>query len=318
MRGNITKRGERSWRVKFDVGRDPVTGRRLTRYVTVKGTKKDAQQELTRLLSRVDEGSYVDPTKMTVAEYLRHWLKSDIARRLAAKTAQRHGEICEHYIIPRIGALPLRKLTGLHIEAMEADLQKNGRKPKKASERDGGAAGGPLSMQTVKHVHRTLSQALKHAVSLGILSKNPAQTIKAPKVPQREIRILLKEEIPALLRAARGSWLYAPVVLGVTTGMRRGEILGLRWRDIDMKAGVLTVQQTVELVGNTIQFKSPKTARSRRTIDLPAFTVEALREHKKNQAEDRLKMGLGKDDRDLVFTRPDGSLISPNAFTKGV
>lgn len=304
--GHIRQQGKKSWEIKFDLGRDPVTGRRITKYVSFRGTKRDAERELTRLLSTRNEGTYVDPTKMSVAEYLRHWLDSDVDRRLAAKTAQRHREICEKNIIPRIGLLPVRKLTPLNIEAMEVDLQKEGRCKGK----------GGLSAQTVKHVHRTLSQALAHAVRLGVLARNPAQAVRPPKPPEREIMILLKDEIGTLLRSARGTWLYGPVLVAVTTGMRRGEILGLRWRDIDLQSSKLSVQQTAEYVNRELNFKAPKTTGSRRTITLPAITVEALKTHRKAQLEDRMKLGLGRDDKDLVFTNALGEPILPYALTK--
>jgi integrase len=268
--GHIRQRGERSWQLKFDLGRDAVSGQRLSRFVTFKGTKREAQAELNRLLNRRNEGTYVDPTKMTVAEYLDHWLAVDIARRVARKTAVRHEQIIRRQIAPRLGHVPLRKLTPVHIEAFEAELQREGYVK-------GSKAGQGLTAQTVLHVHRTLSQALAHAVKTGVLFKNPAEQVKPPRPPRREIVILSKAEVAALLRAAEGGPLYLPILIGVTTGMRRGEILGLRWSDIDLKAARLTVNQSLERLGGKTVFKPPKTTGSRRTITLPALTVEALR-----------------------------------------
>jgi integrase len=128
----------------------------------------------------------------------------------------------------------------------------------------------------VLHVHRTLSQALAHAVKTGVLFRNPAEQVKPPRPQNREIAILTKPEIATLLRAGEGSWIYLVVLVGVTTGMRRGELLGLRWPDIDFGAARLTVNQSLERVKGKTVFKSPKTKGSRRTITLPALTVEAL------------------------------------------
>src|SRR5215467_13215777 len=114
--GHIRQRGKQSWLLKFDLGRDPATGKRISRFITFRGTKREAQAELNRLLNRRNEGTYVDPTKMSVAEYLKHWLSADIDRRLAAKTATRHRGIVRHQIIPRLGNLPVRKLSATHIE----------------------------------------------------------------------------------------------------------------------------------------------------------------------------------------------------------
>jgi integrase len=302
--GHIRQRGEQSWQLKFDLGRDPATGKRLSRFVAFRGTKREAQAELNRLLNRKNEGTYVDPTKMTVAEYLEHWLNVDIDRRLAGKTAARHRGIVRHQIVPQLGRLPMRKLTAVHIEACEAELQRKGYVK-------GRKQGSGLSAQTVLHVHRTLSQALAHAVKIGVLFKNPAEQVKPPRPAGREIAILSKSEIATLLRSAEESWIYLPVLVGVTTGMRRGEILGLRWSDINLKASRLTVNQSLEGKG---RFKSPKTSGSRRTITLPGLTVEALIRYKAVQAAERLKLGLGKPD--LVFTRSDGSPMDPDSITK--
>jgi integrase len=315
--GHIRQQGKGSWELKFDLGRDPMTGRRITKYATFRGTKRKAQEELTRLLGHRDQGSYVEPTKMSLAQYLRHWLAADIDRRVAARTAARHRGIAEKNIIPKLGHIPVRKLTALHIEAFEAELQRQGwTKPRrKPSDGDQLEARG-LSAQTVQHVHRTLSQALSHAVRLGVLFKNPAQQVKPPKPDRREIKILGKDEIGTLLKAASGTWLYLPALVAVTTGLRRGELLGLRWSDLDLKAGMLTVNQSMERIKGEIAFKAPKTKTSRRSITLPAVAIQALHEHHLDQAEARLKLGLGGDPRGLVFTRADGRPLDPDSLSK--
>jgi integrase len=305
--GHIRQRGRQSWELKFDLGRDPATGKRVSRHVTFRGTKREAQAELNRLLNRRNEGTYVDPTKMSVGEYLEHWLSVDIERRVAAKTALRHRGIIKHQIIPRLGNVPVRKLTATHIEAFEAQLQRSGYVK-------GSKAGEGLTAQTILHVHRTLSQALAHAVKTGVLFKNPTEQVKPPRPARREIAILSKPEIAMVLRAAEPTWLYLPVLVSVTTGMRRGELLGLRWSDLDLNSARLTVNQSLERVKGKTIFKSPKTTTSRRTVTLPALTVEALKEHRAAQAAERLQLGLGKPE--LVFSRSDGSPLDPDSVTK--
>jgi integrase len=266
--------------------------------VTFAGTKREAQAELNRLLNRRNEGTYVDPTKMSLGEYLEHWLAVDIDRRVANKTAVRHRQLVQRQIAPRIGEVPMRKLTPVHIEAFEAELQRSGYVK-------GRRAGEGLTAQTVLHVHRTLSQALAHAVKTGVLFKNPAEQVKPPRPPRREVAILTKAEVATLLRAAGA--LYLAVLVGVTTGMRRGEILGLRWSDIDLKAARLTVNQSLERLGGKTAFKPPKTAGSRRTITLPTLTVEALSAHRAEQA----RIGAGE----LVFSH-GGIPWDPDSLTK--
>ena len=264
-----------------------------------KGTKREAQAELNRLLSRKAEGTYVDPTKMSVAAYLEHWLSADIERRVARKTAVRHRQLVQRQIAPAIGQIPMRKLTPVHIEAFEAELQRSGYVK-------GRKAGQGLTAQTVLHVHRTLSQALAHAVATGVLFKNPAEQVKPPRPPRREIAILSKPEVAAVLREAGP--LYLPVLVGVTTGMRRGELLGLRWSDVDLAKAKLTVNQSLERLAGKTVFKSPKTTGSRRTITLPALTVEALSAHRAKQAR------IGGEE--LVFSHADGSPWDPDTLTK--
>jgi integrase len=315
--GHVRQQGKGSWELKFDLGRDPLSGRRITKYATFRGTKRKAQEELTRLLAHRNEGTYVDPTKMTVAAYLRHWLEADIDRRVAARTAARHRGIAEKNITPKLGHIPIRKLTALHIEAFEAELQRQGwAKPRrKPSDGDQLEARG-LSPQTVQHVHRTLSQARSHAVRLGVLIKNPAMQVKPPRPQRREIKILSKDEMGTLLKAAQGTWLHLPVLVALTTGLRRGELLGLRWSDLDLKAGTLTVNQSLERLKGKVTFKAPKTKTSQRSITVPTFTVHALQEHRATQAEERMKLGLGRDPRGLVFTRADGEPLDADSVTK--
>ncbi len=165
----------------------------------------------------------------------------------------------------------------------------------------GRKAGQGLSAQTVLHVHRTLSQALAHAVKTGVLFKNPAEQVKPPRPPKREIAILTKPEIATLLRAAEPTPIYLPLLVAVTTG-----ILGLRWSDLHLKAGKLTVNQSLERLRGKTVLKPPKTAGSRRTITLPALTVEMLSAHRAKQAR------IGADE--LVFSHsgiPRTLTVSP-------
>ena len=140
-----------------------------------------------------------------------------------------------------------------------------------------------------------------------MLFKNPAEQVKPPRPPRREIAILSKAGVATLLRAAEGSSLYLPVLVAVTTGMRRGELLGLRWSDIDLKASRLTVNQSLERFKGGTSFKSPKTQGSRRSITLPALTVEALKEHRAQQG----RIGTGE----LVLSH-DGIPWDPDSLTK--
>ena len=193
----------------------------------------------------------------------------------------------------------------MHISAAWADALSNGRCDGK----------GGLSAQTVKHLYRTLSQALKRAVRWRLIVQNPAEAVDPPRSPRRDMESLTPAQSGKLLHAIDSSALYMPVLLALMTGMRRREILGLRWRDVDLDRAVLSVRQTLQRTTDGLSFEAPKTRRSKRKIDLPASTVVTLRQHKKRQAEDLLARGV-RDRFDLVICRRDGQPIQPRSLTK--
>ncbi len=304
--GNITRRGKSSWRIKYEIARDPLTGARQTRFLTVRGTKKDAQRELTRILHEIDEGAHIDATKESVGEYLARWLRDYAKVNVAPKTFERYSEIVDKHLTPALGAIVLKDLKPLHIQGYYSDALESGR------------LNGPggLAPRTVHHYHRILSQALKQAVRWRMLAINPAEAVTPPKPEETEIEILNNDELARLLQRARATRYYPAILLAATTGMRRGEVLAVRWRDIDLDGAVLTVNQSVEETKAGLRVKSPKTKRSRRNITLPILTVQALRQHRVCQLEERMKLGLGRDHDGLVFTDLEGGLVRPRNLTK--
>ena len=213
-RGNITRRGKRSWQLKFDVGVD-AKGKRRIRYVTVQSTRQDAQKELTRLLAQHDAGTLPEPSKVTVAEYLRRWLGEEPKdgeqppvppAGLAPKTAERYRELAEGQIIPHLGSILLQKLRPARVADWHEDLLKAGSRK-----------GKPLSAQTVGHAHRVLHRALERAMGSEIISRNVADVISPPKVRKKEIEILTADEIADTLAKLDGHPLYAIAVFDLAT-----------------------------------------------------------------------------------------------------
>lgn len=307
MRGNITRRGKASWRLKFDLGTDPATGKRNTQLVTVRGTKKQAEAELNKRLNQIEEGTFVEKSGATVAEYARHWIETIAPSKASAKTLERYGEIIEKHIVPRVGAVHLQKLNGPRIDAFYQQLRVDGRADGK----------GGLAPQTVLHIHRLLSQILASAVKARKLRQSPMEAVQTtPKVRKEEIQVLDDAELAVLLKHLKGRAIYMPVMLAASTGMRRGEVLAVRWKDIDLDRATLQVAQVAEETKAGVTVKEPKTDRSRRSITLPARFVHELRIHKKQLAEHRLKLGLGKDEQDLVFPTFDGRMRTPRPFSK--
>jgi integrase len=307
-RGNITRRGKRSWRVKFDVGYD-AKGKRKVRFVTVKGTRQDAQKELTRLLAQHDAGTLPEPSKTTVREYIEAWLgpapepgKEAIPPAgLSLKTAERYRQLADQQIYPHLGNVMLQKLKPSQVADWHETLRQKG-----------GMKGRPLAPRTVGHAHRVLHRALERAVERETLSRNVASIIKPPKVEEGETEILDGKQIAAVLDGLEGHDLQPIVDLDLATGLRRGELLALAWRHLDLDAATLRVERSLEETRAGLRFKPPKTKHGRRTLSIPATTVAVLREHRRKQLELRVKLGRGRPDPDaLVFANPDGSTIAP-------
>ena len=273
--GHIRPRGKGAWELKFDVGHDPLTGRRVTKYATVKGPKRDAQRELRRRLEAVDQGRHADPGKLTLSDWLGQWLEL-VQNEVSAKTWEVWSEIVKNHLVPALGALPLGKVQPVHIQSYYAEAMKVGRCDGK----------GGLSAQTVCHHHAVLFAALKRARSLRLIVGNPAEDVKRPKVERQEIEYLDPSDAAKLLQAAAGLRLRVPIFIALATGLRRGELLALRWSDLDLGRGSLTVAQAVEQTKEGLRFKTPKTRRSRRTITLSPSVVELLLSHKAEQAKE--------------------------------
>ena len=303
MRGNITRRGKSSWRLKLDLGSSG--GQRQTRYVTVRGKRQDAERELTRLIAAFDNGSFVEPTKVTVADYLRAWLNGPHG--LAGKTAERYWQLAEQQIIPHLGDLPLQKLRPAHVADWHTKLVTAG-----------GKDGRPLSAQTTVAAHRVLHRLLARAVAVELLPRNVASAVKPPKVEETEVESLTADQIGRVLKALEGHYPLQPIaVLALSSGARRGEILALAWKNVDLDATTIKIERSLEQTKAGLKFKAPKTKHGRRTVALPPIALEALRAHRRRQLELRLAVGLGKPDPDaLVFCGLDGSPIPPNNLSR--
>ncbi|MEO6025580.1 MAG: site-specific integrase [Candidatus Binatia bacterium] len=257
-------------------------------------------------MSTVHEGNYVAAGRLTVAEFLKKWLADYAKQTVAARTSERYAELLRLHVVPTLGQHQLSKLEPLHIQHLYSTLLESGR-------RDGK---GGLSPQTVVHCHRVLRKALKHAVKWQLLIRNPAEAVDPPRVDHREMTTLDEEEVAGLFEAVRGTRLELPVVLAVSTGLRRGELLALRWRDVDLEKATLAVRQSIEQTKNGLAFKEPKTRRGRRVVALPNVTVEALRRHRTDQAKRRLSLGSAYKDQGLVLTRLDGRPMDPAETSK--
>lgn len=226
---------------------------------------------------------------------------------VGGKTFERYGEIVERHLIPALGKHPLAKLHATHIQAYYSKARISGRLNGK----------GGLSEKTLAQYHRILRESLQDALRLQLINKNPADSVIAPKPKHREMNTLNTEQIAQLLEIVKEKNQCIPILLALHTGMRRGEVFGLRWKDVDLDKGTLSVRQSAEVTrSGGIQFKKPKTQKSRRMISLMPSTVEELRKLKTRQKEERISAGPAYKDSSLVCRKEDGSPMNPDVFSK--
>ena len=251
-------------------------------------------------------GEHVDPTRMTLRTWLAKWLET-VQQEVSPRTYERYGEIVKNFLIPTLGNLALTKLAPSHIQEAYNRWAKGGRLDGK---------NGGLSPLTRRYIHVILKSALTRAVEQQLLARNPADAFKKrlPKVERKEMVTLTAAGSERLLESIKDSRTYWPVMVALATGMRRGEILALRWKNVDLDRGVLRVVQSLEQTKTELRFKDTKTSRNR-AITLPAFAVDELRRLKREQAEELLALGIRQTGETLVCCRADGEPLQPRSVT---
>ena len=291
MAGQIISRGERTWLVRVFLGRDSQTGKRKYHNKTIRGNRKDAQKYLNGVLRDMDLGTFVEPSAMTLGEYLDQWLESAAKPRLSARVFADYKYLLTLYVRPTLGNKKLADVRPLDIQSLYTQMQDRG-----------------LSARSVRYVNAVLSSALKQAVKWRILAQNPATLVELPKQSRKEMQSLSPEDAVKFLEVAAEDRYGLVFTLALITGMRPEEYLGLQWKDIDLQTGVLTVQRAL-IWRSTLgwYFSEPKTSGSRRSIPIPSSLTRALTDHKRRQAEERLKAGPKYQTHDLVFANSEGS-----------
>jgi integrase len=308
MRGAVVQKpkGTGRWYVVLDLDRDG-TGRRRQKWHSGFRTKREAEKGLTALLAAQDTGTYVAPQKITLGEYLAdRWLPA-IEATVRPTTFAGYRAHVRVYVIPALGSIPLQSVTTDQLSTFYLQLH-----------RTGGRDGGALAPATVRRVHATLHRGFRDAMSWGYLNRNPAALAVKPKQRSAgsvEMKTWTADELRRFLDRVRDDRLFLAWRLAASTGLRRGELLGLRWQDVDLDAGRVSVRQTPTTVGNKVAFGEPKTARGKRNIALDGVTIGALRTWRARQAQERLAFGPAWQDTGLVFSREGGSLIHPDTFS---
>ena len=304
MRGSIIKRSENSYRIKVSLGKDSTTGKYLSHFETVRGNKKEAEKRLRELLTQLDKGIYVKPGKTKLGEYLRSWLVDYCRPNLSPRTQELYSYICEKHLIPTLGNVSLTELKPQHLQHLYSEKLSSG-----------------LSNRTVQIIHITLHKALKNAVKSGLLVRNVAEAVDTPKIQRHEMHVMSETDLHIFLEMARNTKYYPLFYAALFTGMRRSELLALRWQDVDLLLCQLSVTRSMQYLHNAepegrITFKEPKTPKSRRLIALSPSTVSVLNEHREVQSKLRQSLGLTPlSDNDLVFSHFDGKPLLPNSVT---
>jgi integrase len=302
MKGHIRERSPGKWYVVLD-NPDPETGKRRRKWVRVQGGKREAQVECARLVAAHRAGEFIEPSRLTVRQFLVRWLEH-VRSQVAPRSFERYQEIAMKNLAPLLGGVALNKLKPMHVSDAYAKALASGR-------RDGT---GGLSARTVHHMHRVLRQALQQAVQWEMIARNPASVVKPPKVERVKFTTLDGLGGSSLLQHFRPTRLYIAVLLALACGLRRGEIAALQWGSIDLERGRLSVQRSAEQTRAGIRYKEPKTGRGR-AVALPSLVVEELRRHRSEQAQELLRLGIGLSEEAYVVAQADGRPLQPNSIT---
>jgi integrase len=288
--GSVYQRTDGRWcaSVTTERGRQHFLGR----------TRAEVARKLTGALDARDKGTLVTGPRQTVSQFFTQWLAA-VRPSLRPRTFVGYEQLVRLHVIPQIGALSLARVSPQHLQRLYA------------SRLDAG-----LSSTTVNHVHALIHKALSNAVRWGLVHRNIADLVDPPRNRHFEIATLSPEQARAFLDAAAGHRLEALYVLAVTTGMRQGELLGLRWRDVDVDAGTLQIRGSMQATPDGLRIMEPKTTGSRRRVALSKQPIDALRRHRVAQATERLRIGAAWEDSDLVFCSAAGRPITASILRR--
>jgi integrase len=300
----IVARGPGKFLIAIDLPKD-ANGKRKRRWITFRGGKKDAKAEAARLETEAAGGGLVAPARLTVAEFLDHWLKA-IKPNISPKTYERYAEIVRNNIVPLLGSIRLQALTPLQVTNALADALERGRKD-----------GGPLSRRSVHHLFTVLKGALQWAVDVAeLLPKNPAAKVEPPKVGKVTVVTTYGTgDVAKLITLLRESPIFIPVFLSAKTGMRRGEAAALPWRNVDFDRAEIRIDASVEQLNNSIRIKSTKNEKIRSLV-VDQDIIETLRAHKAAQAAILARLDLRQTPDTLVCAHPDGRIMHPRWISK--
>ena len=302
MNGSIRQRSPGSWELQVFLGRD-ARGKRIRKTETVRGKKSDAQRRLREILANLDHGIAPPQRRYKLSEWLDLWIKDVIIPKRRQKTIDRYEGIIRLHIVPYLGNVETAKLTPVQVQSLESTLQ-----------RDKGMASSGVQV-----VHNVLSGAMKHALKMELVSRNPVAAVSPPPIVKVEVASPEVSEVKLLLSVAEAEDHYSWPCLHLIayTGMRRGEALGLEWAQVDLDKHRLLIKASLVVTSHGLALEPPKTASGQRVVDLDGCTVAVLREHRARQVE--LAQQLGGKPPEIVFPRPGSDeWYHPNSMSHAV
>jgi integrase len=299
MRGHIIKRGKDSYSIAISTGKD-ANGKYKQQWISIKGNKKDAEKKLAEILHQLDNGTFMKPGRTTLGEYLEKWLSDYAKPNLSPRGFERYQGIITKHLIPDFRNIILTQLKPEHLQKHYTAKLNSG-----------------LSAGTVRYHHAVIHKALQTAVKWGLINRNPADGVDVPRVHHHEMKTWDEYEINRFLKAAKDSPYYALFYTALYTGMRRSELLALRWCDVDFIFSQISVSRSLHhLKDGSYIFTQPKSAKSKRTISLSSFAIVTLHGHREKQEAERIYFGKTLKDDDLVFSTLEGKPLRPNTITR--
>jgi len=294
--GTISLRKDGRWQARLHLGYEAGRRRRKSFYGH---TRREVQEQLTRALRDQQQGIPVaTDERQTVEQYLRRWLTDAVRPSVRASTYAAYEMHLRLYLIPELGRIPLARLTPQHVQALINAKLRSG-----------------LAPRSVLHMRAVLRRALNQALRWGLVPRNVATLVDPPRVPRYEVQAITPQQARAFLDAVRGDRLEGLYTVALAVGLRQGEVLGLRWEDLDLEGGFLTVRHALQRVGGRLQLVEPKTRLSCRTIAMPPLVVGALREHRKRQLQERLWAGSRWHEGGYVFATTIGTPLDGTNVT---
>lgn len=299
MNGHVTKKGSKYY-VVIELERD-ANGKRRRKWFGGYKTKKEAQAALVQKLHELQTGQFIEESDITIAEFLQQWLehKRSQVRPATLRSYEWH---VSHHIVPYIGHFKLTKLTPTILQKLYSDLQK-------APRSDGRP--GTISNRTILHAHLVLHEALERATRWGLVPRNVCDLVDPPRPQKVDVQVWDIEHVNCFLSVAQQDRYYIAFLLAIMTGLRKGEILGLRWIDVDFSSKLITVRQNLSFVHGQFHFLEPKTAHGRRAVAISDPIILALQIHKERQEEERRRAGALYHDHGLVIQTELGTPVSP-------